>query len=210
MLAKCIKDRLKYIVCEVICLLLITSSPSFSQQKTFKPKSENKALIFSVLGTVAPITVGIVILAEDEPVYGYSPSGFYPPKRDPDRTLPLSLIIGGIVAGPSLGYLYGAPKLSNFDGFLIRGALMTENILVWNSISTDNASDLWGAVIFMQFMATIISTGAVVVLAVKDITQAKEAVREHNRKLLFKNSWNITPKYFAESQALGLGIEMKF
>lgn len=204
------KNHLKLLFLALVCFFLIMPSPGFSQEEIFKPKSEGKALLFSVLGTVAPVATGVVIWINDDPVYAYPSSDFSPKRKSPDRTLPLSLIIGGIVAGPSLGYLYGAPKLSNFEGFLIRSVLMAENILVWNSISTDNAGDFWGAVVFIQFFATIISSGAVVVLAVNDITKVKKTVREHNRNLLFKNSWNITPKYFAESQALGLGIEMKF
>jgi len=204
------KNRLKLLTFLLVGLFLTIPSFCFSQEEIFRPKLENKAFLLSLLGTTVPTTAGVVIWASDEEIYAYPSSFIYSPHRNPDRTLPFSLMIGGIVAGPSLGYLYGAPKLSNFDGFLIRGALMAENILVWNRLSTDNTGDFWGAVVFMQFMATIISTGAVVVLAVKDITQVKEAVREHNRKLLFKNSWNIMPKYFSESQAIGLGIEMKF
>jgi len=204
------KKRLKLLAFLVVGLFLITCSQSFSEEETFRPKSESKALLFSVLGTIAPISAGVAVWARDEPVYGYPSSGFYPPQRNPDRTLPLGLIISGIVVGPSLGYLYGAPKLSNFEGLLIRSVLMAENILVWNSISTDNAGDFWGTIVYIQFFATIISTGAVLVWAVNDIAKVKAAVREYNRNLLFKNSWNITPKYFAKSQAGGLELQFRF
>ena len=87
---------------------------------------------------------------------------------------------------------------------------MGENILVWNYISTDDVGDFWGMVVFIQLSATIISSGVVLVSCIHDIVKVKEAVRKHNKNLLFKTSWNIMPKYFAKSHAGGLEMQIRF
>lgn len=114
------KDRLKLLGFVVVGLFLITSSQSFSEEETFRPKSEDKSLALSILGTVTPIASGFIIWALDDPEYEYKFNPitlqFDRYQKNPDHTLPIALILGGVAIGPSLGYFYGAPTLSNLKG----------------------------------------------------------------------------------------------
>lgn len=193
------KNRLKLLIFLVVSLFLIISSQSFSEEETFKPKSERRALDLSVMGTFLPVAAGWTILVLND--------------TDEEPPLAIGLIIGGTVVGPSLGYLYGAPTLGNMKGFLIRSTVVGLAIWIWHEIELNDKRDCFSCYDtsdWNRFFLILFSSSAVLISGITDIVKVKNKVREHNRKLLFKNSCIITPKYFAESQAWGLGIEVKF
>ena len=62
-------------------------------------------------GTLAPIAAGVIMwkLQKPQHIQKYNSQGrlYWDYYKDPDRTLPIALIVAGVMIGPSTGYIYG-------------------------------------------------------------------------------------------------------
>lgn len=194
------KNRLKLSIFLVLGLFLINSDQTFSEERTLKPKSESNARGLCIVGILVPVSAGGLIWALDQPdKYG----------RSPNRTIPIVLILTGIVTGPSYGYFYAQQP---GRGMLSIGIRLGIGAATWWATEVAQRSSETSAKFFDHPKAEIVAVGAlgILVSGIYDIVKVKNAVRKYNKALLEKETFILTPKYFAESQALGLGIGMKF
>lgn len=118
-------------------MLVVFLSNSSAQDKTFfnsnfEPKSETKALIWSVSGTLLPIATGLGILFADKGkikrYHGQYTDWSY--RESPDRTLPIVLMISGVMVGPSFGYFYGGEAQRGMTGALLRLVVGTGSFVI--------------------------------------------------------------------------------
>jgi len=168
-------------------------------QTKFKLKSETKALRWSLLGTLVPISTGVGL--------GILYSG---PKDDPAPAL--VLIGSGLVIGPSLGYFYGGRSGRGFGGTMIR--LGIEMVVVTGALVT--ASSVKGGGGFGNPTAAVagvivlaVGQGFVLAHGIYDIAKVKSEVRKFNQSLE-KTTLIIAPKYFSNLRAPGFEVRMTF
>lgn len=180
-------------------MLVVFFSNVYAQDKTtfnlgFKPKSETNALLWSLSGTIVPIYTGTKLTENGGPVR-------------------LLLIASGVFVGPSLGYFYGDIPKRGLRGFAIRGGVMLGSLVVGSSMgldicwcpfgncNSDCDDDGWAVV----GLGTLFVMGH----ALYDIIAVPFAVREHNISLQ-STSLKLIPKYFADSGAGGLELQVTF
>lgn len=184
---------LKSSVLILVTLLLASFSPTVAVSEPYKEKSEKMAQDLSVSGTVIPVVVGVVVWA------AYRTGG------EPSRKIPIAFIYGGLILGPSWGYFYTESVPRGLLGIGMRTAIGLYTISVIQNKEEDNELRIPN----LQNSFFLVGTSFMAVSAIYDIFEIRESVRKHNRKQWDK-SFMLTPRYFSESKAVGLGIEMKF
>lgn len=186
---------------------------------TFKLKSPGKAQAISALSTFGPVATGVLWWALDGPeeIKSYSPDGrlrgSYP--ENPDRTGPVTLILSGIMIGPSAGYFYGDCADRGVKGTMLRvgiGALtMMAASKVASAAETGEALDFSGLAAGLAVGA--VGVGIITIDAIYDIGQVKNTVENRNWKLMRQHeqtSVKLFPRYFADSGAGGLQLQVTF
>ncbi len=179
------------------------------EQTPFKLKSENVGLCFSLLGTFVPIGAGVLLWILDVPYHvEYDRHAYFPYRIDrkvTSRVIPIALIASGVIVGPSLGYFYAGEGWRGFKGMVIR--LGTGGITVLcAALCLD--SDLHNYAVLFEDIC-IISSIVAVTDVIYDIAKVKSAVRKHNSKPQ-KTSLILAPKYFTDSNAYGVGLQVRF
>jgi hypothetical protein len=176
-------------------LLLLTAASQAQDgpyiPPTFQPKSEDKALRYSLFGTVAPVTAGIALACDDQ------------------LTMPgLLLVASGIMVGPSLGYYYGSCGGRGGKGIAVRLGLsaLTYGLGAFFYYTTDysgsGVEDVTPGVL-------VAGSAAVTIHAICDIAKVKSTVRKHNEKIQAR-SLGIVPTYSPDSDAPGLALQLTF
>jgi hypothetical protein len=177
----------------------------------YKPKSETKALIWSVSGTVVPVAAGLGILFTDKDKIkrSYDPyvDRWYTYRESPDPSLPIVLLCSGIIIGPSLGYFYGDETDYGWKGIAIRsttslGALIGAEMASQETGEVWNSCNVWSGVFF-------ICSGIILVNSITDIAKVPGSIRHHNQ-LIRETSMSLTPKHFADSGTGGLELRVTF
>jgi hypothetical protein len=202
---------------------LITNSASRAQVSdksalNFKPRSSGDAQLYSLSGTLLPIAAGIAwwVLDEDEKVIEVMDYGDWSHSRvthvASDKTIPNSLIFAGLFGGPAIGYYYGGCYKRGNIGILIRAGIFTlfavEPFLeskIKGEWTEWSASDLFdprnvGGIYLL-----------VLIESVYDICKVKGAIDKYNHKHSNRTSGlTLTPKYFADTGAAGLQLDVNF
>jgi hypothetical protein len=182
-----------------------------SQEHTpFKLKSENAALRWSLLSTVVPITVGATIWILDKHQVKYYTHGTYTDieEHQPSRLIPVTLIFSGIIFGPSMGYFYAGESWRGIKGMIVRLVLGGGTglcFLVAVGIGEENyanSTSPYGEIAFVGGVALLAD-------AIYDIAKVKSTVQKHNSRLQ-KTSLILAPKYFADSKACGIRVQIRF
>ncbi len=159
-------------------------------------KSPKSAFWISALGTVVPITAGLVFDANNR------------------RAPAISLLCWGGLIGPAQGYLYTGDLGGAGKGVLTRTALVGATYWLWNygieKISHEEWTDenykdnLWGLAL------SFIVPGAYLATTVKDMFDVRKSVREYNYDLLYSRHILVGPIYFPRSKAMGIGLSYRF
>ncbi|UCC80434.1 MAG: hypothetical protein JSW64_03470 [Candidatus Zixiibacteriota bacterium] len=180
------------------------NSLDFSEDKL---KSPVRAAQYSMMGVLLPIAAGVALWQIDSPD---SPYGY----ENPDRTIPVMLIVSGVVLGPSAGYFYGGCPERGATGILIRvgtGAL--------TAVAAKAAADAHESDGFMDFSGLeaaltvgAIGSGIIVIEAIADMALVKGAVEKKNIRIGQQKGPEVTllPTYFADSGATGLQLNVTF
>lgn len=181
-----------------------TNTHNFSD---YKPKSPVKAAQYSVMGVLLPIATGVALWKIDSPD---SPHDY----ESLDRTIPVMLIVSGVVLGPSAGYFYGGCRERGATGILIRvgtGAL--------TAVAAKAAADAHESDGFMDFSGLeaaltvgAIGSGIIVIEAIIDMALVKGAVEKKNIRIGQQKGPEVTllPTYFADLGAGGLELNITF
>ncbi|MCJ7581541.1 MAG: hypothetical protein MUP98_13525 [Candidatus Aminicenantes bacterium] len=172
----------------VVILTILTTGISFSQEKTsqittsVKQKSENLATVFSLVGTVVPLSLFIARVMGD-PLTGW-------------------MLIGGSIIGPSFGYFYGGLSRRGFRGIGVRSLCLVSLIggvaVGWNGDSEIVAHSLIIGGIAGYFIS-----------AIYDIASVSRKVREHNAEIR-NMAFSIAPIIVPQKKMLGIGVHVQF
>lgn len=179
--------------------LMLTFGLSFGQslenyQDTFQPKDPSEAKLYSLLATGIPVTFGIVSAYNDRM-----------------ETPELFLISGGLIVGPSVGYLYAGMNDRGVKGIIYRSVFGAGAVMLGDRMGLeislfggDADDDGWPVAIFGGVF--------LVTHAIIDLAKVGGRVEEYNfRKLCEKEiSVNVYPRYFADSHAGGLELNITF
>jgi hypothetical protein len=167
-------------------------------QTTLKLKSETKALRWSLLGTLVPVSAGLGT--------GILYSG---PEDDPAPTL--ILMGSGLVIGPSLGYFYGGRGDRGMKGILIRVGMevffVSAAMIAVEEVGTSGFGDFSNVVAAVIILS--VGQGFVLAHGIYDIAKVKSEVRKYNQSLQ-KTSLMLMPKYFVDSGAPGIQLRIMF
>ena len=152
-------------------------------------KSESKALLYSLAGTVVPVGAGIAMA-------GSNADGA-------DDGAAAAVFCAGLIAGPSLGHFYaGRPKRALIGVGIRTVCVLGMAIAVGNSLadfSGDNSTSndvLAGA-------SLLLCAGS----AIYDIADAPQSARKHNVKTQ-EGSIGVTPSLIG--CAPGLRVDLRF
>jgi hypothetical protein len=190
------EDKMKsvmLVIVAIVCFLIINCGYAQEQKSrwgNFEPKSESRAVQWSALGTLTPVAAAFFI-----------PWGEHSQPRG-------WLVFGGLMIGPSLGYIYGDEVSRGLKGVGIR--LGTTGLafspLFFNHDFDDDAS-------WRLFAATMmIGSLAIIYSDVYDIANVRGVIAEHNRKFTSKSHTQIQimPDYIAKRKAFGAKLTVKF
>lgn len=178
--------------------------------------SARQARIWSSATTLAPVAAGGIVWKlqsrrhiQERDAEGRVVCDYY---KDPDRTLPIALVLTGIIIGPSSGYIYGGCSDQGIRGIglrlIIGGAALGAAGLVANASSGESFD--FGNVILAISVGGI---GALFVVgyAALDIQHVEDAVRQHNaRRASEKAKVSLTPGLITSDQAPGLSLHIAF
>lgn len=156
----------------------------------FQIKSENTALLYSGLGTLTPVGLGLAV--SDGSVFKVAATG--------------------IIVGPSLGYFYGGEPGRGLRGITIRLGVAAGSFLVGNAMGLE--INLFGGSGADDDGWPVVFVGALFVLShgIYDIARVRGVVRENNLEIIRRNQASVIvmPKYFADSGAGGLELRVAF
>jgi hypothetical protein len=206
-------------VVTVIGIILLLSVNGLGQSRgsekefgSYKQKSEKTASTLSALATVTPIFAGLTIIALDHQRANNkstSNGNYYSNKYKPDRTLPFVLIVSGVLVGPSAGYIYGGCPVRGIGGIAFRtgiaavGALTVREIYKSSNIPWSNEG------VVPMVLISVVGTSSVAISAIYDLAKVKDCVRERNETKA-GSTLIIEPRYFAASNAAGIGVRFTF
>jgi hypothetical protein len=185
----------KYIVTLIVSWLILFAANLSAQDNIERYdglKSESKAFHLSLWSTAVPvISSGMWFLLSDNLGNFNEVIG------------PVSLGIGGILIGPSIGYFYSNKAGRGLSGIGNRTGLGASTALLSILIGTCSLDSV-------EPNAVLIACGGGIFLysAVADIIKVKKAAREYNQTINQRNSLTITPEYFPKYSAVGLSIRI--
>jgi hypothetical protein len=191
--------KFKTITAATTACLILTFGLSFGQslendQYAFQPKNPSKAGLYSLLATGIPVTVGVI-------------SAFNGTLGTPE----LFLISGGLIVGPSVGYIYAGMNDRGSKGIVYRSLFGAGAVLLGNQMGMEIAlfggeadDDGWPVAIF--------GTAFLIGHALVDLAKVNSRVEEYNFQRLCEKeiSINVYPTYFADSNAAGLELNITF
>ena len=163
--------------------LLAGTAPALAAQEPepYEAKSPETARILSLLGTAAPIALGLAI----------------------GESRMVTLVVGGLFLGPALGYVYAGETRRGVVGAGIRlavlgvGAAGAVVICSTGDCNTTSDGGAFGAAITFLAAGVVVTT----VLASVDIIRVGDRVRARNQRLA---AVSVQPTYFPESRTAGL------
>jgi hypothetical protein len=149
------------------------------------PKSNSKALSYSLVGTLAPIAISIPLL------------------RNGDAA---GLFLGsfGLLIGPGMGHLYAGNPNRFLSGMFIRGAVGITAI--YSILQIDILDDTGNSGPVMFFL---LGSSALLASIIHDIGSTGKSVEQYNQQHGFAQI-KIQPGYWANHQAFGLSFGIRF
>jgi hypothetical protein len=184
-------------VCIVIAMAQIPAAPASSQEYQFPAddipgmKSPGMATALSLVGTIVPIGASFAL--------GEGQEG-----------LAAGLFLGGLLAGPSLGYLYAGETGSAFKTIGLRTAVLGATIGL-AAAACSAGCDIFGPDDDGWAAAGLIALGGTAVtafLAGRDIARADNAVRARNERVA-RSAVSIGLQYVPEARAPGLVLTLR-
>jgi len=175
----------------ILCSLIYSSV--FSQESNeykfdIQKKSESTAISYSLLGTIIPITSGILLVSKQDEV-NYS-NGM--------------LILSGCIIGPGIGHIYAHNDKSFLIGAGIRfpGLILffygVSNLDFLSSYGNDDAADIG-----------LIGGSAIILFGIiRDFATVDNSVRIYNKKLYSAN-YSISPTIYTQNDNLTFGLQFK-
>jgi hypothetical protein len=181
----------------ILCLAVACFQWMFVQQPAAEsPKSKNTAWQSSLVCTVMPVVGGIVLLSD---------GGF-----DGSARTAAGVGLGslGILCGPGVGHLYAKNGDAFAKGVFIRGvggalfvySVSKLEINIFGNSDHDNSLPTLG--LFLG-AATIVGS------AIHDIRTSAKSAEHYNQQHGFSHT-KLQPCYFADSEAAGLLLSMRF
>lgn len=176
---------------------------------------ESKAYNWSKYSFLVPIAAGGLVLKfqkrEHLQEYGSNGQVLWDHYEDPDHTLPVILICGGLIIGPSAGYFAGGCPERGLAGILLRvgtAGLTVAIVAVAANAAKDDE--------FMDFsnlfaVATFGALGATAILfeAAYDISHVKQSVRIQALQKE-KAVVSVAPALFGGGSAPGMELKVTF
>jgi len=165
-----------------ICVLAAgTASPSFAQdQEPPSAKSPGTALALSALGTVVPIALSVTA-GDGGAAWGLS--------------------LGGLVLGPSLGYLYAGETGPALKGIGLRTAVLAATVGAIAAICNTDCS--WADALVTVPLVAGAGVATTTVLAIVDIVRVDDRVRARNERIA-SSQLPLRLTYLPETRSLGL------
>lgn len=192
---KRIKTIILVLIVATITIAQHTSAQGLKNEElSFQPKSASKASLYSFLATAVPVTVGTL-------------SAF-----DKDLgTDELILISSGLIVGPSVGYIYAGMNEHGTKGIVYRSVFGAGAVLLGNSMGLEIAV-FGGDADDEGWPLAIFGTAFLIGHAVIDLARVNSLVNKHNYEKYLYNETSVTlyPKYFADSGAGGLELNITF
>ena len=190
--------RLNTIIMVLVAVTITTVQHASAQglkneEYSFRPKSALKASFYSCLATAVPVTIGTI-------------SAF-----DKDLgTGELILISGGLIVGPSAGYLYAGMNEHGAEGIVYRSVLGAGAVFLGFKMGLKIA--VFGGQADDGGPLAIFGTAFLIGHAVIDLARVNGLVNEYNYEKYLYDETSITlyPKYFADSGAGGLELKITF
>ncbi len=174
------------------CSQTVLAKPSIQSN----PKSKPRALSYSLFSTLVPIAVGITLLCPGKEIGATN------------NVAGLTLGSFGLLCGPGIGHLYAENTDRFVSGMFIRGAagvvaiysLSKIEIVTWGNDNHGNPLAVLG--FFLGAAAFVGST-------LDDIRTTGIAVDRYNEQHGFTQI-RLQPCYFANNQAIGLSLGVRF
>ncbi len=153
--------------------------------------SESNALRWSLGATFAPVMAGMVLLKND------------------NKAIPYSLLLTGIIIGPSTGYFYGHCAGRGIKGVLGRSVTLGATAYLINRAQHWHLGRSAEAYLGALAIVTLEVTGVAIVVGsvIGDIIKVKAAVRLHNQRTM-SPALSVVPKYFARYNAFGFELRL--
>jgi hypothetical protein len=195
-----------FMILVAVSIVMVQHSSAQGLEKedySFQTKSASKASFYSQLATAVPVTLGAFSALTDDM-----------------GTSQLALISSGLIVGPSIGYFYGGCAKRGIAGALVRFGTGAFALFVINSIEKkdDGEEDSYGMNMDINMgkavggVAALLGLTVVVIQSIYDISKVGETVEERNDELLTLYGMNVSlsPRYFADSGAGGLELNITF
>ncbi len=187
-----------------LCWLMIISKATAQvtplDTLTFQLKSPGGAQAMSALSTIGPVACGLLSATQGEDNYG---------------TPEVVLILTGVTVGPSVGYFYGGKTARGFTGIGVRVGIGALTAIAAAGAAANAAKDDQGFG-FPELEAAmsvgIVGAGVIAISAIYDIAAVRSAVEKRNSELIRRSQTSVRmfPKYFADSGAAGLSLNITF
>jgi hypothetical protein len=198
------RSKKMMIVATGLCWLMIISTAGAQVSPldtlTFQLKSPAGAQAISVLSTIGPVACGLLSATQGEDSYG---------------TPEVVLILSGITVGPSMGYFYGGKTARGFTGIGVRVGIGALTAMAASGAAANAAKDDQGfGFPDLEAAMTVgaVGAGIIAISAIYDIAAVRNAVEKRNSELIRRSqtSVKVFPKYFADSGAAGIQLQMNF
>jgi hypothetical protein len=182
------RNKLLILFFTVFCMQVM-----FVQQPAAEgPKSKFKALTYSLVCTLGPIAASIPLLGQGNDI------------EATNNVVGLTIGSLGLLCGPGAGHLYAKNEISFVKGVIIRGAAGAIAVYSLSKIEIFGDNDNTGPGWFF-----VIGGSTFVVSAIHDISTTGKSVDRYNEQHGF-SQFNLQPCYFANSEAPGLLLSMRF
>lgn len=123
----------------------------------------------------------------------------------------VGLFTGGLVLGPTLGYLYAGASGVGMEGAGIRTVVLGATAATVVGICAMGDCELgffggrWGNALVPSLVVAIVGTGVTAFLAARDIARVGEVVRDRNAR---SARLRVSPAFFPEARAPGLVVSL--
>jgi hypothetical protein len=176
---------------------------------------ESRAYNWSKCSFLVPMAVGSLVLKLQKrkhvQEYGSNGQVVWDHYEDPDHTLPVALICGGLILGPSAGYFAGGCPERGLSGILLRTATagLTVGIVAVaaNAAKDDEFLDFSNIAAAVTFGA--VGATAILFEAAYDISHVKQAVRLQALQKK-KAVVSVAPALFGGGNAPGMELKVIF
>jgi len=158
---------------------------------TSKPQlvSESTAKSLSLWSTVIPTTAGMLVGNKNHVAGG-------------------TLVVAGLIVGPSIGYFYGHCPGRGAQGLLIRAVTLGATVaLTVRTAENTDTGDFGTNIANAELAIAIGGVGACALIyeAIHDIGHVRSEVERRNSRIVTA-SFSLGPRYFAQNKAFGLQL----